>query len=230
MGGKANMRRVLISGSILDADFSNLAAQVAAAVKGGLDMLHFDIADTTFTPTISFGPKVVASLLRGAGIPGEAHLMVSSPGQLVQQLAGLGLARIYFHVEATQTPYRVISKIREIGAEAGVVLNPSTSLSAVEHLLADVDAVLVLLVEPGLGGQEMMGRMLSKVRSLRSLREAEGYKYLIAADGGVKPHNVAEVARAGADVIVVGSAIFGSKDPFTSVAVIRERLREAGFL
>lgn len=230
MNWKANMRKVSVSGSILDADFSNPAAQIAAAVKGGLDLLHFDIADTTFTSTISFGPKVVASILKAAGVPGEAHLMVSSPEQLVQQLAGLGLTRIYFHVEATLTPYRVISKIRSIGAGAGVVLNPSTSLSIVEHLLADVDSVLVLLVEPGLGGQEMMSRLLSKVRSLQLLRETEGHKYLIAVDGGIKPHNVVEVARAGADIVVIGSAIFGSKDPLASVTEIKEKLREAGFL
>ncbi|MEM1508386.1 MAG: ribulose-phosphate 3-epimerase [Thermofilaceae archaeon] len=224
------MRKILISGSILDADFSNLAAQVATAVKGGLDLLHFDIADTTFTPTISFGPKVVSSILKAVGVPGEAHLMVSSPMQLVQQLAGLDLTRIYFHVEATSTPYRVISKIKNIGADAGLVLNPSTSLSAVEYLLADVDSILVLLVEPGLGGQEMMDRLLNKVRALQLLKEKEGFKYSIAVDGGIKPHNVVEVARAGADIVVIGSAIFGSKDPLASVAGIREKLREAGFL
>jgi ribulose-phosphate 3-epimerase len=221
------VRRVLLSGSILDADFSDLGHQVREAVEGGVDLLHFDIADTSFTPTISFGPRVVASVAKSAGVPGEAHLMVGEPEPIARQLVGSGVSRVYFHVEASRTPFRTLQALSDMGFEPGVALNPATRVESVEPLLPHARAVLVLLVEPGLGGQRMIRGALSKVAALRSLREREGYSYLIAVDGGVKPENVAEVVAAGADIVVAGSAIFASGDPRGAAGELKRRILAA---
>lgn len=220
------MPRPLLSGSILDADYAELLRQVEAAVRGGVDMLHFDLADTSFTPTISFGPRLAASLLRRVKVPGESHIMVSEPGTLIRQLSEAGVSRIYFHAEAVRTPFRLISSLRDLGVEPAIALNPATSIGSVELLLPEVSAVLILLVEPGVGGQRMLRSALKKVTQLRGLREREGYGYLIAADGGIKAENVGEVVRAGADIVVVGSAIFASGDPEAAAREVKVRMLE----
>ncbi len=221
------MRQVLISGSILDADFSCLIKQIKEAASTGLDALHFDIADTSFTPTVSFGPKVAASIARKVDIPCEAHLMVINPEKIVSQLAESNIKTIYFHYEATTTPFRLISQIRNQGAKPGVAINPSTSIKSLEHVLPEVDAVLVLLVEPGIGGQKMMKNLLGKITQLRQIREQEGYSYLIAADGGIKPHNIGEVATAGVDIAIVGSAIFAQPNPGEAVKRLKSEVEKA---
>lgn len=221
------MRQVLISGSILDADFSCIIEQIREAASSGLDILHFDIADTSFTPTVSFGPKVVSSIAKKTDIPCEAHLMVTNPEKIVTQLAEPTIETIYFHYEATTTPFRLISQIRKQGAKPGVAINPSTSIKALEHVLPEVDAVLVLLVEPGIGGQKMMKNLLSKITQLRQIREREGYSYLIAADGGIKPHNIGEVATAGVDIAIVGSAIFAQPNPGEAVKRLKSEVEKA---
>lgn len=218
---------MLLSGSILDADFWELGRQVREAVEGGVDALHFDVADTSFTPTISFGPRVVASVARAAGVPCEAHLMVEKPEAVAQQLAGSGVSRVYFHVEATRAPFRVVQALSDLGFEPGVALSPATGVGVVEPLLPHVAAVLVLLVEPGLGGQRMIKGALRKVAELRAARERERYSYLIAVDGGIKPDNVADVVKAGADIVVVGSAIFASGDPRRAAREVKERMLAA---
>lgn len=220
------MSRPLLSGSILDADFAVLLQQVEAAVRGGVDLIHFDIADTSFTPTVSFGPRVVASLMRRVRVPGEAHAMVREPSLLAQQLAEAGVSRLYFHAETVRAPFRLIAQLRDLGVEPAIALNPATTLSQVEALLAEVSAVLVLLVEPGLGGQRMLRSALGKVAQLRRLREREGCGFLIAADGGIKPDNVGDVVRAGADIVVVGSAIFASGDPEAAAREVKRRIAE----
>lgn len=220
------MRKVHLSGSILDADFAFLLQQVEAAVKGGVNLLHFDVADTSFTPTVSFGPKIVASVLKRVGVPGEVHLMVKNPPQLFEQLAEAGASRVYFHAECALSPFRFIARLRDLGLEPAIALNPATEVHSIELLLPDVSAVLVLLVEPGLGGQKMMKRLLGKVAQLRELREREGLGFAIAVDGGIKPENVAEVVKAGADIVVVGSAIFASGDPESAAREIKQRIEE----
>jgi len=220
-------RGIVLSGSILDADFAALLQQVEAALRGGVDILHFDVADTSYTPTVSFGPRVVASLLSRVRVPGEVHLMVRDPSVLLAQLAEAGAARVYFHVEAVQAPFRLIAQIRDLGMEPAVALNPATGVGLVEMLLPEVSAVLVLLVEPGLGGQRMIRGALRKVELLRRVREREGLGFLIAVDGGIKPDNVAEVVGAGADIVVVGSAIFRSGDPEGAAREIKRRISAA---
>jgi len=221
------VRRVQLSGSILDADFAALRQQVEAAVRGGVDLLHFDVADTSFTPTVSIGPRVAATLLRSVRVPGEAHLMVANPALLFGQLAEAGVSRVYFHLECARAPFRLAAQLRDLGLEPAVALSPATSVQSAEPLLPEVSAVLVLLVEPGLGGQRMMRGLLRKVAQLRELREREGLGFAIAVDGGVKPDNVAEVVAAGADIVVVGSAIFASGDPEGAAREIKRRIGEA---
>jgi len=217
-------RKVLLSGSILDADFFDLGRQVREAVEGGVDIIHFDIADTSYTPTISFGPRVVASVARAAGVPSEAHLMVEEPEPIAQQLAGSGVSRVYFHIEASRTPFRTVQVLTDMGFEPGVAINPATRVESVELLLPHVNAVLVLLVEPGLGGQPMIRSALGNVERLRKMRDERGYSYLIAVDGGIKPENVADVVERGADVVVVGSAIFARSDPRKAAKELKERI------
>jgi len=153
--------------------------------------------------------------------------MVTNPEKIVTQLAEPTIETIYFHYEATTTPFRLISQIRKQGAKPGVAINPSTSIKALEHILPEVDAVLVLLVEPGIGGQKMMKNLLSKITQLRQIREREGYSYLIAADGGIKPHNIGEVATAGVDIAIVGSAIFAQPNPGEAVKQLRREIEKA---
>ena len=220
------MRQVLISGSILDADFSCIIEQIGEAASSGLDILHFDIADTSFTPTVSFGPKIAASITKKVNIPCEAHLMVTNPEKIVSQLAESSIETIYFHYEATTTPFRVIAQIRKQGAKPGVAINPSTSIRALEHILPEVDAVLVLLVEPGIGGQKMMKSLLSKITQLKQIRELEAYSYFIAADGGIKPYNIGEVVKAGVDIAIVGSAIFAQPNPGEAVKQLKSEIEK----
>ena len=220
------MRHVLISGSILDADFSCIIEQIREAASSGLDILHFDIADTSFTPTVSFGPKIAALIAKKVNIPCEAHLMVANPEKIITQLAEPSIETIYFHYEATITPFRVISQIKKQGSKPGVAINPSTSIRILEHVLPEVDAVLVLLVEPGIGGQKMMKNLLSKITQLRQIREREGYSYLIAADGGIKPYNIGEVVKTGIDIAIVGSAIFAQPNPGEAVKQLRSEIEK----
>lgn len=220
------MRKPLLSGSILDADFACVVKHVREAVKGGVDILHFDVADTSYTPTISFGPRVVASIARESQVPGEVHLMVEKPEHLVDQFSGSGVERLYFHLEATRTPYRLIQKIADEGLKPAVALNPSARVELVEPLLPHLDAVLILLVEPGLGGQRMLTGALSKATILKELREREKLDFLITVDGGVKLDNISQVVKAGVDVIVVGSAIFAGGDPFTAAQTLKKRILE----
>ncbi|MEM1908776.1 MAG: ribulose-phosphate 3-epimerase [Thermofilaceae archaeon] len=220
------MRKPLLSGSILDADFAELLRHVEAAIRGGVDLLHFDVADTSFAPTVSFGPRVAACLLRRVKVPGEAHIMVKDPDPLIRQLSEAGVSRVYLHAEASRSPFRLLAGVRDLGLEPAIALNPVTSVGSVELLLPEVSAVLVLLVEPGLGGQKMLRSALRKVSQLRELREREGYGYLIAADGGIKAENVGDVVRAGADIVVVGSAIFASGDPEAAAREVKARMLE----
>jgi len=220
-------KEVKLAGSILDADFSNLLEQIRIAVDAGLDMLHFDIADGCFVPKITFGVNVVESVRRRFAIPSEVHLMVVNPERYVEPFANLGVEYVYFHYEATRYHYRVIRLIQEKGAKAGIALNPSTELLLVKNLLEHVDAVLVMLVEPGFGGQQMIEGALSKVAALRKYREKRGLEYKIAVDGGIKHTNVDKVLKAGADIVVVGSGIFKEGDIASAVRKLKEIMSES---
>ena len=217
----------ILSASILNADFTRLWECVSEALSSGADMVHFDIADGCFVPNLTFGPMIVKALRKVTNAPFDAHLMVVNPEQYIEELAELKVEYIYFHYEATRSHYRLAKKIRDYGVKAGIALNPSTPVNSLTDILPDIDAVLIMLVEPGFGGQKMIPRMLGKIKALARLREEEGMNYVIVADGGIKVHNVAEVVRSGADIIVVGSGIFAQEDIGAAVTALKKKISEA---
>jgi ribulose-phosphate 3-epimerase len=204
---------VLIAPSILSADFAALGEAIAAAERGGADLIHVDIMDGHFVPNLTMGPAVVQSLRRVATVPLDVHLMIEEPDRYIDAFAAAGAAMMSVHVEAVTHLHRTVHAIKALGVQAGVVLNPSTPAVAIQELAADVDFVLVMSVNPGFGGQTFIPRSESKVREVRALLDAAGNRARVEIDGGIDQHNVARVVAAGARIIVVGSAVFHSQDP-----------------
>jgi ribulose-phosphate 3-epimerase len=204
---------VLIAPSILSADFAALGEAVAAAERGGADLIHVDVMDGHFVPNLTMGPAVVQALRRIATVPLDVHLMISEPDRYIDAFAGAGAAMMSVHVEAVTHLHRTVHAIKTLGVKAGVVLNPSTPAFAIQELAADVDFVLVMSVNPGFGGQTFIPRSESKTRDVRALLDAAGNRALVEIDGGIDQHNVARVVAAGARIIVAGSAVFHSPDP-----------------
>lgn len=208
------MLPVKIAPSILAADFSRLGEHVSEAIAGGADWLHVDIMDGRFVPNISFGPMVLQAirpLADAANIPLDVHLMIEEPDRYLEQFVAAGAARLTVHVEATRHLHRTVQAIKELGVKAGVTLNPATSLTAVEEILADVDLILIMSVNPGFGGQSYIPQSTSKIRRLRQLLTERRSSAWLQVDGGISARNAAEVAAAGATSLVAGSAIFGGK-------------------
>ncbi|HSL91036.1 MAG TPA: ribulose-phosphate 3-epimerase [Candidatus Limnocylindrales bacterium] len=216
-----------IAPSLLSADFSRLAAEVSAVEKAGADLLHVDVMDGRFVPNITIGPPVVAAIKRCATLPLDVHLMIVEPEKYLEAFAAAGADVITVHAESTPHLQRAVARIRELGKKPGVSLNPSTSLSAVEWVLSDVDMVLLMTVNPGFGGQEFLPAMTGKIELLRSQLSRTSLPVDIQVDGGIKADNVAEVVRAGANVIVSGSGIFGTKDYAKTIARMKENIRKA---
>jgi ribulose-phosphate 3-epimerase len=204
---------VLIAPSILSADFAALGAAIAAAERGGADLIHVDVMDGHFVPNITIGPPVVKSIRRVATVPLDVHLMIEEPDRYIEAFAEAGAAMISVHVEVLPHLHRTVHAIRGLGVKAGVVLNPSTPVAAIGEIAADVDYVLVMSVNPGFGGQTFIPRSESKVREVRALLDRAGNAAPVEIDGGVDRHNVARVVTAGARMIVAGSAIFHAADP-----------------
>jgi ribulose-phosphate 3-epimerase len=204
---------VLIAPSILSADFAALGIAIAAAERGGADLIHVDVMDGHFVPNITVGPPVVKSMSRVARVPLDVHLMIEQPDRYIEAFAEAGAAMMSVHVEVLPHLHRTIHAIKALGAKAGVVLNPSTPIVAIEEIAADVDYVLVMSVNPGFGGQTFIPRSESKVREVRALLDRAGNGAAVEIDGGIDRHNVARVVAAGARIIVAGAAIFHSPDP-----------------
>ena len=204
---------VLIAPSILSADFAALGEAIAAAERGGADVIHVDVMDGHFVPNISIGIPVVRSLRRVAHVPLDVHLMITDPDRYLEAFAEAGAAMISVHVEVLPHLHRTVQAIQALGLKAGVALNPATQLAALEQIAGDVDHVLVMSVNPGFGGQTFIPRSESKVREVRALLDRAGSRASIAIDGGIDHQNVARVVAAGARVIVAGSAIFHASDP-----------------
>jgi ribulose-phosphate 3-epimerase len=206
--------------SLLAADFSRLADEVAEVERAGADLLHLDIMDGHFVPNLSFGPPVVARLARHCRIPLDAHLMVTHPDALIPELASTSVARIAVHVEACHHLHRTLDRIRKEDIECGVAINPATSLSSLSELLTWIDFVLVMSVNPGFGGQSFIPESLDKIRRLRDAASDLGLD--ITVDGGVDAGNASALIEAGATTLVAGSSVFGASDRGQAIAALRE--------
>ncbi len=216
-----NDKRVLVAPSILSADFACLGQAVRRIESGGGDWVHLDVMDGSFVPNITFGPKMVGALRPHSALPFDVHLMIVRPQDYVGQFAAAGADHITFHYEATVHVHRVLSQIKELGKKAGISIVPSTPAEALSELLHMLDQILVMTVNPGFGGQELIERTLEKVRFLASAREREGYHYLLEVDGGINRDTCHLAVEAGADVLVAGSAVFDSEDPEEEIRALK---------
>ena len=219
--------KALIAPSILSADFGRLADEVRAVEAAGADWIHVDVMDGRFVPNISIGPAVVEAVRRATKLPLDVHLMIVEPERYLEQFARAGADLLCVHVEACPHLHRVIQQIRELGKRAAVALNPATPLGALDHVLPDLDMVLLMSVNPGFGGQGFIRAVLPKIEALRAALTAAGLACDLEIDGGVKLDNVAEVAAAGANVIVSGSGVFGTKDYKATITAMRTRAGQA---
>lgn len=207
------MQPTVISPSILSADFARLGEEVDNVLKAGADWVHFDVMDNHYVPNLTIGPMVCEALRKhGVTAPIDVHLMVEPVDRLVPDFAKAGASLISFHPEASRHVHRTIQIIKSHGCQAGVVLNPATSLDVLDWVLDDLDMVLLMSVNPGFGGQSFIPSTLDKLREVRRRIDASGRAVRLEVDGGVKPDNIAEIARAGADTFVAGSAIFNAPD------------------
>ena len=220
-------RQIEIAPSILAADFARLEEQVASAADAGARYIHIDVMDGRFVPNISIGPLIVKALrplADRANLILDVHLMIVEPERYVQAFADAGADIITVHVEATTHLHRTIQAIREAGVKAGVTLNPGTPLVMVEEVITAVDLILIMSVNPGFGGQSYIPESSARIRKVRQLLDAQGGTAVIEVDGGVKVHNAAEIAAAGADILVAGSAVFGNGSIAENMRAFRDVL------
>lgn len=198
--------------SILSADFSRLADQIALIEQGGADYVHMDVMDGAFVPNITFGGPVVKSVVGKTGLPFDIHLMIEHPEQRIPDFVTPQTEFIVVHQEACTHLHRVIQQIKDLGVKAGVALNPATPVSALEYVLSDLDLVLVMSVNPGFGGQKFIPSAMDKIRLLDRIRREKDLHFVIEIDGGVNLKNAADIKAAGCDILVAGSAVFGADD------------------
>jgi ribulose-phosphate 3-epimerase len=213
-----------IAPSILSADFTRLGEQIATVEEAGASYIHVDVMDGHFVPNMTIGPFIVEWVRRATKLPIDAHLMIEDPDKFISAFAKAGANMLSVHPEATYHLHRTLNYIREAGCQAGVVLNPATPLAMIEDVLDDVDYVLLMSVNPGFGGQKFIGNSLDKLRRLREMILLRGARARVEIDGGVGPDTIGQVVAAGAEILVIGSAIFGQPDP---AQALRELKRAA---
>ena len=213
-----------IAPSILSADFARLGEEVRAVETAGADLLHFDVMHNHYVPNLSIGPLVCAALRPGTRLPIDVHLMVKPVDRIIPEFAKAGASIISFHPEASEHIDRTIALIKESGCKAGLVLNPATPLAYLDHTLAKLDLVLLMSVNPGFPGQQFIASVLPKIGEVRRRIEASGREVWLEVDGGIKTDNIGDIAKAGADTFVAGSAVFGSKDYAATISAMRAKL------
>ena len=223
-----------IAPSILSADFARLGDEVRDVIAAGADVIHFDVMDNHYVPNLTIGPLVCAAVRPhaktgdGTNVPIDVHLMVKPVDRIVPDFAKAGADIISFHPEASDHIDRTLSLIRDCGCKAGLVFNPATPLDYLDHVIDKVDLILIMSVNPGFGGQKFIAGALAKLRAARERIAASGCDIWLEVDGGVRVDNIADIARAGADTFVAGSAIFGQKDYVATIKAMRAELAKAG--
>ncbi len=215
-------KEILIAPSILSADFNRLGGEIKDVEEAGADLIHVDVMDGHFVPNITIGPLVVEAAARIASKPVDVHLMISHPDKYIDLFAKAGADWITVHVEACTHLHRTVARIKELGKKAGVVLNPATSLSTLDYILEDVEVVMLMSVNPGFGGQKFIPSTLAKIWQLKQRIDAMGLDVDIEIDGGISPETIADVAEAGANVFVAGSAVYGSRDYKETIVALKE--------
>lgn len=218
----------LIAPSILSADFARLGDDVRAVLDAGADIVHFDVMDNHFVPNLTIGPLICEALVAyGIEAPIDVHLMVEPVDRIIPDFAKAGASYITFHPEASRHIDRSLALIRDQGCRGGLVFNPATPLSCLQHVLDKVDMILIMSVNPGFGGQRFIPTALDKLREARSMIDRSGREIRLEIDGGVKVDNIGRIAAAGADTFVAGSAIFGSEDYAATIAAMRAEIANA---
>ena len=215
-----------IAPSILSADFARLGEEIRAVESAGADYIHVDVMDGHFVPNITIGPPVVAALRKVTTLPFDVHLMIENADRYIPAFAEAGADLIVVHAEASIHLHRTVQLIKSLGKKAGVSLNPATSLHSLDHIIEELDLVLIMTVNPGFGGQTFIESCIPKIHSLRALLDRRGLETELEVDGGVTVDNIARISHAGADVFVAGNAVFRSGDYAATLAEMRLRIRE----
>ena len=219
------MNKYLIAPSILSADFARLGEEVNAAVNAGADMLHIDVMDNHYVPNLSMGPIICKALRQyGIQVPMDVHLMIKPVDRIIPDFAEAGANYISFHPEASEHIDRTLQLIHHCGCKAGLVFNPATPLTYLNHVLSKLDLILIMSVNPGFGGQEFIPESLNKIRETRQIITSADQEIRLSVDGGIKPTNIKEIAEAGADTFVVGSAFFNTQDYQATMQKLRAAL------
>lgn len=213
---------IKIAPSILSADFSQLGDEVKKVEAAGADMIHIDVMDGHFVPNLTFGPPVIAALRKVTKLPFDVHLMVRNPQDLIDPFVKAGADIITLHAETSPHLHRLIQNVKELGVKAAVALNPSTSLSAIEEILDELDMILIMSVNPGFGGQKFISSALNKIERLRAILNQRNLAVDIQVDGGINEGTAAQVVAAGANVLVAGSAIYGSADMARTIQILKK--------
>ena len=212
---------IKIAPSILSADFSQLGDEIKKVEAAGVDMIHIDVMDGHFVPNLTFGPPVIAALRKVTQLPFDVHLMVKNPQDLIDPFVKAGADIITFHAETSPHLHRLIQNVKELGVKAAVALNPSTPLSTIEEILDELDMILIMSVNPGFGGQKFISSALNKIERLRTLLNERDLAADIQVDGGINEGTAAQVVAAGANILVAGSAIYGSADMARTIQILK---------